>query len=78
MDFLTTLLANFIDSFKAKNPKIFAVIALILTALMVVLQETELLTVIGIDGVAETIAKYVTFLATLLLGSRTFEFKTKK
>lgn len=78
MDFLQTFLANFIDKFKASNPKIYAIIAAVLIALQAVVQDPSIMEAIGLGGdLTQTITKWVLFFATLFVGSRTYEFKTK-
>lgn len=69
-DFITKLLARLFDSFKAKNPKIAA---LIVTFLLMVLTglENGLGDYLGISQIVETVVQWVTYVLLALQGSRT-------
>ena len=78
MDFITKLLAQLLDSFKAKNPMVFGIITLVLvTVQYVVLQGSEL----GVFAVSEFIEKvlqWITFALALLTNMGTFNILNKK
>lgn len=69
-DFLTKLLAQFIDKFKASSPILFVVIAALLTAVKYALDA-------GVFPVDPKILEWVLWAISLFLGSRTTNFLNK-
>lgn len=73
-DWLTQLLASLIDTFKTKNPKVFAIVALVLLALNFTADQGTLL---GVFTIPEAVAFWIDKATTLLgfmLGARTVNF----
>jgi len=80
MDFVTNILAKLFDSFKAKNPKVAAIIILVLGAFLY-LAQNGLGEVSGVDF--SKVIEWVVFILAALQGSRTTtilhpELKDKK
>lgn len=71
MDFLTKILAQLFDSFKAKNPKIAAIIILVLGAFLWAAQN-GLGEVSGVDF--SKAMEWVVFVLAALQGSRTTQY----
>mgnify|MGYP001393118600 CR=1 FL=1 len=80
MDFLTNILANLFDKFKAKSPKVAGLIILILTMLIAGLETQYAQELLGES--AQRISQVVLFVWVALQGSRTSGLlekeKTKK
>jgi cytochrome c biogenesis protein CcdA len=74
-EFIKQFLADLIYRFKAKNPKVFAIVALTLTALLAGL---EFALANGLVDPNQTWVRYVVFALALLLGSRTTPFVSDK
>lgn len=77
-DWLTQLLAGFIDTFKTKNPKVFAIVAL---ALLSINFTTDQGAILGVFEVPEVVAYWIDKATTLLgimLGAHTFNFLPEK
>ena len=69
-DLISSLLAGFLDKFKASNPVLFIIIASVLTAAQYALES-------GVLPVDPTITKWVLWVAAIFLGTRTNSFLTK-
>jgi hypothetical protein len=69
-DFITQILARLFDSFKAKNPKIAAIIV---TALLMIITglENGLGSYLGISEIVESVIQWITYILLALQGSRT-------
>ena len=81
MDFVTNILAKLFDSFKAKNPKVAALIIVILSMLLVGLESEYAVELLGVY--AQRAIQLLLFLRVALQGSRTTtilhpELKDKK
>lgn len=77
-DWLTELLAGLIDTFKIKNPKVFAIIALVLLSINFTTDQGAIL---GVFDVPEAVAYWIdkaTTLLGVLLGAHTFNFLPSK
>lgn len=73
-DWLTQMLAGFLNSFKAKSPKLFAIIALVLLSVNFTADQGTLL---GVFQIPEVVAFWIDKVTTLLgvvLGAHTFNF----
>lgn len=68
MDFITKILANLFDSFKAKNPKVAALIIFILGVILYMFQN-GLGQFVGAD--LTKVAEWIIFALAALQGSRT-------
>jgi len=71
MDFITNILAQLFDSFKAKNPKIAAIILFVLGA-VIYAANNGLPELIGVD--LSKVVEWVAFVLAALTGSRTTSF----
>lgn len=69
-DFITKLLARLFDWFKAKNPKIAALIVSLLLTLLAGL-ENGLGDYLGMPQIVETVVQWVTYILLAFQGSRT-------
>lgn len=69
MDFVTNILAKLFDSFKAKNPKVAALIIVILSMLLVGLESEYAVELLGVY--AQRAIQLLLFLRVALQGSRT-------
>ena len=69
MDFLNQILAKVFDSFKAKNPKIAALVIVILSMLLVGLESDYAVELLGVY--AQRAIQVLLFLRVALQGSRT-------
>ena len=76
-DLLTKWLADILDRFKAKNPKLFVLIQLGLVIAQAALTEIDAADVIQNDGWIVTVLKYIGYALMILVGSRTYTFKNK-
>lgn len=77
-DWLTQLLAGFIDNFKVKNPKVFGIVALVLLSINFTTDQGAIL---GVFEVPEVVAFWIDKVTTLLgvmLGAHTFNFLPEK
>lgn len=75
MEFLNQILAKLFDSFKAKNPKIAALIIVILSMLLVGLESEYAAELLGVY--AQRTIQVLLFLRVALQGSRTTEILDK-
>ena len=71
MKSIDEIIAALIDGFKTKNPRLFLIIALALSATIYTASQGELLGLITLNGTAKTGVIVVTWIAALLTGSRT-------
>lgn len=69
-DFIMDLLARLFDKFKAKNPKIAAIIILVLIMLLAGLQN-GLAEAVGLPNLGATAVQWVSIVLLALQGSRT-------
>lgn len=73
-DILTKWLAEVLDKFKAKNPKVFVYVQLLLVCLQFILTEVDKVDIIPNDGWIVSVLKVIGFLLMILVGSRTTQF----
>lgn len=77
MDLLTKLLAQVLDKFKAKNPKIFLIVQFALVVLQAALVELDASDILASDDWIAVVLKYVGYALMILVGSRTYTFVKK-
>ena len=77
MDLLTKLLAQVLDKFKAKNPKIFLIVQFALVVLQGALVELDGSNILPSDDWISVVLKYVGYALMILVGSRTYTFVDK-
>ncbi len=70
LDFLSRLIAQFLDKFKTSSPVLFVIIAGLLTGMKYVIDS-------GVFPVDPKIIEWVLWAISLFLGSRTTSFLTK-
>jgi len=70
-DFITKLLAQLFDSFKTKNPKVAAVLILVLVTLVNFAEQGTMLGLISLPEWAAETVKWVSLVLLGILGSRT-------
>jgi len=70
-EWLNTLLAGFIDKFKAKNPKVFAVVQTLLLTLQFFLISAQDADLFGGAEWVATVLKWLGLILMVLVGSRT-------
>ncbi len=73
-DFITRFLAEIIEKFKVANPKVFAMLALILLVLIYGAQQGNLLGVWPLPAMVKDFIQWVGPLLATLLGSSTFRY----
>ena len=78
MDFITKLLAQLLDSFKVKNPKLFGVITLVLLMIQYGLTQGGDMGIFVLTDLMQTILQWVTFALALLTNMGTFNILNKK
>ena len=78
MDLVTKLLAQILDKFKAKNPKIFLIVQFALVAVQGVLVELDASDILPSDDWIAVVLKYVGYALMILVGSRTYSFVNVK
>lgn len=71
MDFITALLVQLWDKFKAKNAKVATLIALALGTILYFADQGTLLGIIDLPDWAEAVIKYLTAFLLAVGGSRT-------
>jgi len=71
LDFLSKLLAGFLDKFKASSPVLFVIVAAVLTGLKYVLDAQ-------IFPLDPSVGEWVLWVIALFTGSRTTSFLTQK
>ena len=76
-DLITKWLAELLDKFKAKNPKLFIIIQLALVILQTALTEIDAADVIANDAWIVSALRYIGFALMILVGSRTSSFVKK-
>ena len=77
LQFLIPILAKIWDTFKAKNPAIAAIIALVLGTVIYFAEQN---TVLGVIPISDTVANIIQTISTTWLalnGSRTFNYVPK-
>ena len=77
-DLLTKWLADLLDRFKAKNPKLFVLIQLGLVIAQTALTEIDAADVIANDDWIVAVLRYIGFALMILVGSRTSTFVKKE
>ena len=77
-DLITKWLADLLDRFKAKNPKLFVLIQLGLVIAQTALTEIDAADVIANDGWIVAVLRYIGFALMILIGSRTSTFVKKE
>lgn len=70
-DFLTKLLAQLFDSFKAKNPKVAAVLILVLVTITNFAEQGTLIGLFTLPEWAAEVVKWVSLALLGIVGSRT-------
>ena len=65
------ILAIFIDAFKAKNPRVWGVIAFVLLTVQYGISQGKLFGVFPIEGVMQEVYFWLNWFITLMVGSRT-------
>jgi len=78
MDFIIQLLAKLFDSFKAKNPLVAAIIALILSVGVFTTQQGEAFGLFSAPDWVVQLLKSVQLLLLSLTGSQTWQYLQKK
>jgi len=73
-DFLTTILARLFDSFKLKNPKIAALVVVVLLTIIKFANEGTMLGLFVLPEWASTAVQWVSTLLVSVVGSRTTNF----
>jgi hypothetical protein len=68
------ILALFIDAFKAKSPKVWAIIAFVLMTVQYGITQGNLFGVFPIEGVMKEVAYWLNWFITMMVGSRTTTF----
>lgn len=66
------ILASIIDKFKAANPRIFGIIAILLFIVKYAIEQGSAYGLFQITGDFKTIADWITWVVALLMGSRTY------
>ena len=77
-DLITKWLADLLDRFKAKNPKLFVLIQLGLVIAQTALTEIDAADVIANDDWIVAVLRYIGFALMILVGSRTSTFVKKE
>lgn len=70
-DFITKLLAQLFDAFKAKNPKVAAVLILVLVTLINFAEQGTMLGLLSLPQWAAETVKWVSLILLGIMGSRT-------
>ena len=65
------ILAIFIDAFKAKNPRVWGVIAVVLMVVQYGITQGKLFGVFPIEGTLQEVYYWLNWFVTLMIGSRT-------
>jgi hypothetical protein len=73
-DFITRLIAQIIESFKTKNPKIYGIVALTLAAIVFFADKGTLLGLWVLDGQWAQAIQWAATVVGFLLGSRSVQF----
>lgn len=74
LQFIIPILAKLWDTFKAKNPAVAAIIALVLGTIIYFAEQNTVLGVIPVSPVVANIVQIVSTVWLALNGSRTFNF----
>ncbi len=76
MDFLTKILAQLFDTFKANNPKVAAIIILVLMTIIGFADQGSMLGLFSLPGWAAETLKWVSTVILAIVGSRTAKYLT--
>ena len=76
-ELITKWLADILDRFKAKSPKLFVIIQLVLVIVQFALTEIDKADIVPNDDWIVTILQWIGYALMILIGSRTTSFKTR-